>query len=271
MKKDKSCKDQQALSSRIYEGYVEHKRKKPKEHVFRYGLYFYCFDLDELGYLDRTVPLFGYNRIRPASIFDKDYLEEDYESIRQKVERRLAGQAFAPDIARIFLVTSARYLNYIFNPVSFYYALSKGNELLCVLAEVNNTFGEKHLYILNDRKDLGGNGPARYQARKAFHVSPFNNIEGDYHFAFSPLGEKLQITIELVQGGEVLLEARLFGSARALTVKNHACLFLRHPLMAHLTMPRILFEAMRLFFLRRLKYIEKPKAIDMMTLRRKVK
>ena len=271
MKEDKPYKDQQALSSMIYEGYVEHKRKKPKEHAFRYGLYFYCFDLDELGYLDRTVPLFGYNRIRPASIFDKDYLDEGNESIRQKVERRLAGQAFAPEIARIFLVTSARYLNYIFNPVSFYYALSKSNELLCVLAEVNNTFGEKHLYILNDRKDSGGNEPARYQARKAFHVSPFNNIEGDYYFAFSPLGETLEITIELVQGDEVILEARLYGRARALTVKNHACLFLRHPLVAHLTIPRILFEAMRLFLLRRLKYVEKPQAIDMMTIRRKVK
>jgi DUF1365 family protein len=69
MKEDKPYKDQHALSSRIYEGYVEHKRKKPKEHAFRYGLYFYCFDLDELGYLDHTLPLFGYNRIRPASIF----------------------------------------------------------------------------------------------------------------------------------------------------------------------------------------------------------
>ena len=189
----------------------------------------------------------------------------------QKVERRLAGQAFAPEIARIFLVTSARYLNYIFNPVSFYYVLNTRNELLCVLAEVNNTFGEKHLYILTDRKDSGGNEPARYQARKAFHVSPFNNIEGNYYFAFSPLGDTLQITIELVQGDEVILEARLYGHATALTGKNHVCLLLHHPLVAHLTIPRILFEAMRLFLLRRLKYVEKPQAIDMMTIRRKVK
>lgn len=271
MKEDKPMKDQRALSSMIYEGYVEHKRKKPREHAFRYGLYFYCFDLDELAYLDRALPLFGYNRVRPASIFDKDYLDEGNDSIRQKVERRLAAQAFAPEIARIFLITSARYLNYIFNPVSFYYVLNKRNELLCVLAEVNNTFGEKHLYILSDRKDPGGNGPARYQTRKVFHVSPFNHIEGDYHFAFSPPGETLEITIELVKGGEVILEAGLFGKARKLTLKNHACLFLRHPLAAHLTMPRILYEAIRLFFLRRLKYIEKPQAIDMMTLRRKVK
>ncbi len=271
MKEDKPIINQRALSSAIYEGYVEHKRKTPREHAFRYELYFYCFDLDELAYLDRTMPLFGYNRMRPASIFDKDYLDEGNESIRRKVERRLSGQAFAPEIARIFLVTSARYLNYIFNPVSFYYVLSKRNQLLCVLAEVNNTFGEKHLYILSDRKDSGGSGPARYQARKTFHVSPFNNIEGDYHFAFSPPEETLEIEIELVREDEIILEARLYGKSRALTLKNHACLFLRHPLVAHLTMPRILFEAMRLFLLRRLKYIEKPQAIDMMTLRRKVK
>jgi cyclopropane-fatty-acyl-phospholipid synthase len=271
MNQDKPYKDQHALSSKIYEGYVEHKRKKPRAHAFRYGLYFYCFDLDELAYLDQKLPLFGYNRIRPAAIFDKDYLDEGNQSIRQKVERRLAGQAFAPEIGRIFLVTSARYLNYIFNPVSFYYVLNAHDELLCVLAEVNNTFGDKHLYVLTDRKDSGGNEPARYQARKAFHVSPFNTIEGDYHFSFSALGETLEITIELVQGGEVLLEARLYGRATALTGKNQTRLLLRHPLVAHLTTPRILFEALRLFFLRRLKYIEKPQVVDMMTIRRKGK
>lgn len=250
---------------------MEHTRKKPKEHTFRYGLYFYCFELDELGYLDQTLPLFGYNRIRPASIFDKDYLDEGNESIRQKVQRRLAGQAFAPEIGRIFLVTSARYLNYIFNPVSFYYVLNTQDKLLCVLAEVNNTFGDKHLYVLTDRKDSGGDEPARYQAPKAFHVSPFNTLEGDYHFSFSALARELEITIELVLGGEVLLEARLYGRATALTGRNQACLLLHHPLMAHLTTPRILYEAMRLFFLRRLKYIEKPQVIDMMTIRRKGK
>lgn len=108
-------------------------------------------------------------------------------------------------------------------------------------------------------------------AEKRNSYRSFNAIKGDYHFYFSSLARELEIVIELVQGGEVLLEARLCGRATALTGKNQACLLLHHPLVAHLTMPRILFEAMRLFFLRRLKYIEKPQVIDMMTIRRKVK
>jgi DUF1365 family protein len=63
------------MKSRIYKGFVEHTRFLPVHHVLKYSLFVYCLDLDELAGLDQTLPLFGYNRFKPASIHDSDYLD----------------------------------------------------------------------------------------------------------------------------------------------------------------------------------------------------
>ena len=68
----------------MYEGYIEHWRLKPVEHHFRYPLYFYCIDLDELHDLDRELPLFGYNRFQFTSLYDDDYLN---------LEREISGKS----------------------------------------------------------------------------------------------------------------------------------------------------------------------------------
>lgn len=255
--------------SKLYEGFVEHKRALPRAHAFRYDLYFYAIDLDELNLLDRDLPLFGHNRIRPASIMDTDYLDEGKENIKQKVLNRLSHEPFAKEIAKIVLITSARYFNYVFNPVSFYYLFGARNALLGVLAEVNNTFGEKHLYVLPKALDAQDAYPARFSTKKVFHVSPFNTLEGHYCFTFSAIGDEIDISIELVRDEGVVFQGRLCGNALPLTAKNHARLLLRHPLVAHLTVPRILFEAARLFFRRKLAYIDKPPSVHMMTLKRR--
>lgn len=269
MEEENQASSDHRFASRMYEGYVEHKRLQPREHAFRYNVCFYGFDLDDLNRLDRTLPLFGYNRLRPTALFDRDYLDEGDESIRSKVQKRLADEPFASEIARIYLITAPRYFNYVFNPVSFYYVCSASGDMLCVLTEVNNTFGEKHLYVLKDPKRSERTNTLLFEARKVFHVSPFNTIEGDYLFSFSVPGDVVDISIELKQTEEILFQARLYGRALSLTAGNHIRQLVRHPLVSHLTMPRILFEAARLFLTRRLKYVEKPPAVHMMTLRRK--
>jgi cyclopropane-fatty-acyl-phospholipid synthase len=219
--------------------------------------------------LDRRIPLFGYNRFRPFSIHDRDYLDTGSAAIRQKVIQRLADEPFASRIARILLITSARYFHYVFNPVSFYYVLSEQDELLCILAEVNNTFGEKHLYVLRNEKGPIRTYPARFQVQKNFHVSPFNNLEGRYDFLFSSVGEQLDISIELWREGQLVFEARLKGQARELKAGSIARMLLRHPIVSHLTIPRIFFEAARLYFRRHLSYNNKPIPHSLMTIRRK--
>ena len=106
------------MNSRIYVGEVAHERHWPTVHRFAYPLYVFACDLDELTDLDRKSPLFGYNRIRPFAIHDADYGLQREGSLRTKIDAQLAA-ADVPRPARVLLVTSARYFNYVFNPVSF--------------------------------------------------------------------------------------------------------------------------------------------------------
>lgn len=255
------------MESCIYEGYIEHRRIKPAEHHFRYPLYFYCFDLDELDELDRCLPLFGYNRLRPSSLTDGDYLDDTRGTVREKLLRIIDKESFSEPLGRILLITSARYFNYIFNPVSFYYCLSPDNELRCVVAEVNNTFGDKHVYVLSAPEETVQGFSAHFKTEKKFHVSPFNNLAGCYDFLFSRAGEEIDIRIDLHRDGETIFQARLHGKRRPLTPSSHAAMLLKHPLVPHLAMPRILYQAARLFFQKKLRYHDRPVPVSPMTIR----
>lgn len=257
------------MNSCIYEGYTEHRRHRPVEHHFRYPLYVYCLDLDELQDLDHRLPFFGYNRLRPSSIYDRDYLNERGGSIRQKLMIILAEKPFYGRINRIVLITSARYFHYVFNPVSFYYCFARDDSLLCVIAEVNNTFGEKHLYVLDDPEPHINGYEAHYRTEKAFHVSPFNTLIGEYEFFFSGIGKEIDIRIFLHREGEKIFEARLWGVFRPLTAMGHVAMLLRHPFIPHLSMPRIFYEAARLSVRKKLPYFDKPIAVNPLTIRMK--
>ena len=118
------------MSAYLYDGFIEHCRHKPREHRFHYPLYVYGFDLEDLPELDRRLPLFGYNRFRPASVYDRDYLDDGPGTIRGKLDRFLAKAGFAEPVARVFLVTSPRYFHYVFNPVSFYWLFAADGSLV---------------------------------------------------------------------------------------------------------------------------------------------
>lgn len=255
------------MSAFLYDGFIEHLRRKPREHRFRYSLYLYGFDLEDLPDLDRRLPFFGYNRFRPAAIHDRDYLDTGPGTIREKLDRFLAKEGFGGDMARIFLVTSPRYFHYVFNPVSLYWIFAADGRLAGNVAEVNNTFGEKHLYILRSPGRAGGEQTATYSADKAFHVSPFNRIEGTYEFFFAGILKELDVRINIRQEGEVVFEAQLRGTPEPLTTASQLRMFLRHPLLPHLSMLRILYEAAKLSFGRKLTYHDKPVPLSPMTIR----
>ena len=257
------------MNAFLYNGLIEHHRHKPRDHQFRYPLYVYGFDLDDLPELDRRLPFFGYNRFRPASVYDKDYLDSGPGTIREKLDRFLAKEGFGATVARVFLITSPRYFNYVFNPVSFYYLFAADGALAGNVAEVNNTFGEKHLYILRSSDRGVGNHTATYRTEKAFHVSPFNRIEGTYEFLFADIASGLDVGINIRQGDEVVFEARLRGSPEPLTASSQLKMFLRHPIAPHLSVPRILYEAAKLSFGKKLTYFDKPVPLSPMTIRTK--
>jgi len=243
-----------------------HRRLEPLAHGFHYPVYFYAFDLDELERLSREVPWFGYNRLRPVSIHDKDYLDARAGTLKEKLFRFLRERGLSEAVTRVELITGARYFNYVFNPVSFYYCYGPSDRLQTVVAEVNNTFHEKHLYVLSESGAPRPGFEARYTVPKDFHVSPFNDMTGDYDFHFSAIDQDLDIRINILKEGREVFHSRMWGRAMPMTSKNLLGTLVRYPLTASLSMPRILWQAGRLY-LKGLKVFTKPHPPSALTIR----
>ncbi len=255
------------MKSLIYQGEVSHARLSPRQHNFRYPVYFYAFDLDELPLLARENPLFGYNQLRPVAIYDGDYLQPGSEPIREKLVKVLHDAEININPARVVLVTAARYFNYVFNPISFFYCYSATDDLICVLAQVRNTFGEMHLYLLNKSETEATTERLQYRAEKQFHVSPFFKRQGEYQFQLTGPDHELDNQINYFLAGELVLVARLQGQSRPFTTSNLLGTIFKFPLSASLTMPRILWQAAKLYWQRRLPVYDKPVPNQTMTVR----
>lgn len=256
------------MKSRIYSGRVMHARSEPVHHRFSYPVYFYGFDLEELERLDKEVLCFGYNRLRPVALYDRDYLTAGSAPIRQKLVALLSRAGHHKEIGRIYLVTSARVMHYVFNPVSFFFCFGPEGSLDCVVVQVNNTFGEMHVYVLAEPLSGRRSGEAHYRAEKVFHVSPFFDRKGSYDFYFTdPDTGKLDVIIHHEEEKKVVFAARLTGTPLPLKRWTVVGKLLKHPLTASLTMPRIIYQAARLRFLKHLRVFIKPPPASTMTIR----
>jgi len=256
------------MNATIYVGNVSHTRIVPVKHLFQYPVYYYAFDLASLNQLDQDNPLFGYNRFRPVSLHDKDYLYPEGD-LFSKAKAFLQQHAKnAAEISRITLVTGARYFNYVFNPVSFYYYYDQQDQLRHVLVEINNTFKEKHIYLLTNPLDNGASSFLKFSADKQFHVSPMFDRKGVYDFFFHPLDDQLDVRMHLIKEDDTVFSAQLRAQARSFSTKNVLKTIAQFPLTAALTMPRIVWQAARLHFQRRLPVYDKPIPNSSMTIKK---
>nr|WP_321465358.1 DUF1365 family protein [uncultured Desulfobulbus sp.] len=251
------------MKSQLFIGQLRHARTHAAEHSFVYSLHLFALDLSELEQLDRDSFWFGYNRIRPLALFDRDYLYPGNAPLIAKVCRALEENGIRQMPDRVVLVTALRQFHYVFNPVSFFYCYDQEERVFCVLAQVNNTFGETHLYVLRHLS-----GDYTFGAEKAFHVSPFFPRKGHYVFRLSPPGDTLLLEITFcLDADRPALKASFTGAAKPLTPKTLAGIVCLHPFRAILTFPRILWQAGRLFFQKRLKVFTKPDPCSHLTLR----
>jgi cyclopropane-fatty-acyl-phospholipid synthase len=255
------------VNSAIFTATLHHERTEPVAHRFRYPLVLYALDLDELPELDRSVPLFGHDRLRPVSIRDRDYLERGAGTLREKLARVLRRAGVPGEFPRVTLLTAAGFLHQAFNPVSFHFCYDAADALRIIVAEVNNTFGERHVYVLDGLHERDGLLEPAHPTSKAFHVSPFFDRTGAYRFRFTDPRQRLDIRIDLVKDGCVVFHSRLTGTARPLDGPNLARTLARHPVTVALTVPRILAQAARLHFGHRLPVHDKPVPDDPWTIR----
>jgi cyclopropane-fatty-acyl-phospholipid synthase len=226
-------------------------------------------DVDELGRLDRELPLFGYNRFAPVSIYDRDYLDRRPGSIRDKVVRLLRENGISGPADRILMVTDAALFRYVFNPASFYFVFAADGACTAILVEVNNVVGDRHLYLVPGDSAPGRAGfPVSTRISKAFHVSPFNAMEGYYEMRFADIREQLNVQIDLHAAGGLVITACLHEEQRVPLTRQTLSHALWHPLLnTWRTMPRILLHAARLLLVKRLAFHTRPVVVSPMTIR----
>lgn len=247
--------------SALYTGTIRHRRLAPVENAFRYRVYQLLLDLDELPRLDREVAGFGYRRPALTSFHDRDHLGAADRPVRDKLARWLADRGRELGDSRVLLLTNARVLGYVFNPVSYFFCMRPDDTLRFVVAEVNNTFGETYCYLLDDADPMGGEA-VRSRREKAFHVSPFMRIEGvSYDWILTPPRERLTVHIDEFDEGTKYFDATLVLRRRALTGASLARALLAHPHMTARTVGLIHWQALRLW-VKRAPFFRKPAAPD---------
>jgi DUF1365 family protein len=238
------------LRSALCEGFVSHRRLESPAHGFRYRVYMTLLDLDELPELDRRLRLFGHERARPVSFRAADHLEGTSAGLREQLAARVrAGGATLP-VGRVELLTHCRTLGHVFNPVSFFYCYDEADRLSLVVAEVNNTYGDRHGYVLPVADGSAGAGsPFAWQRKKLMHVSPFRQPDaGTYLFEAPPPAERVEVSIDLARGGQTAIATRLSLERRPLTDGALLAALVRYPLVTLKVVSAIHFEALRLWW-----------------------
>ena len=228
---------------RLLLGHVMHRRLRPRVNAFVYPVFYVELPLRQLA--AANCGIFSVDRRNVLSFRQADHGPRDGSPLLPWIEALLAGQGLKAE-GEIVLQTFPRLFGYVFNPVSFWYCHAADGALIAILAEVNNTFGGTHSYLLHD-----GGAPladsCKFQAEKRFHVSPFNEVEGGYRFRFQRSRPVPLARIDYDDAeGEVLLTS-ISGKPQAWTAGNLARAVLRMPLMTLGVIARIHWQALKLW------------------------
>jgi len=200
-------------------GHVTHHRRGRVRHSFRYGVYQWLVDLDALP----EQPWY----LRPFAGFSAaDHLGDPYRSIKANVELFLSRNGITlGGSSRIIMLANARVLGHVFDPLSVFWCFDAQNALVCIVAEVHNTYGERHAYLLHP--DPSGVATTD----KAFHVSPFYDVSGQYELRFELSPQVVSAAVILRRQGSVAFTATFRGRPTLATATAVAGQLIRKPLM----------------------------------------
>ncbi len=241
-------------------GQVWHKRLRPAVHEFRHRSYFLMLPLRRLR--EQPEPWLRRNRWGLLSFADRDHGEGGPDALAW-FEQLLAREGIHDADGEIWLQTYPRILGHTFKPVSFWWALRADGSPAALLAEVNNTFGDRHCYLLSGPDLRLG---AELSAGKVLHVSPFCALEGRYRFRFQlqredaagpPRHALVRVDHDDAQGA--LLQTSLGGALHPLTGRSLLQAFFGMPLLTLGVVLRIHWHALRLW-LKRVPFHRRPAA-----------
>lgn len=241
-------------ASALYVGRVRHRRTDGVRHAFSYAVWHALLDLDELPDLDRRLRLFSHNRFNLTGFDDRDHMRPQPGPLRAKLEAFLADRGIPPSGGPIRLLTHLRVLGSVFNPVAFFFCHRPDGRIEHVVAEVNNTFGETHCYVLAGPEQRT---VVRGEHDKALHVSPFQPVAGRYRFRITEPGARLTVHIDVLRDGCRPFDATLTANRLPFDDRTLAATVARHPHLALRTLGLIHWQALRLW-LKRAPFFSKP-------------
>lgn len=244
------------MKSCIYKGRVRHQRYLPRAHAFTYSLFMMYVDLDELPTLFNKYLLWAVNKSNLASFHTKDHHGDGSNlahSIRSLVLEKTGQSVEGP----IRLLTHFRYFGYVFNPLSMYFCFnSTGKQVTHVVAEVSNTpWKEQHCYVISN-KESGQIISTSH--KKEFHVSPFMNMDMQYHWSIHIPDDHMNISIENWSQDSKVFDASIFLKKVEINSTSLRNVLYNFPLMTLKVSALIHFEALKLW-IKGIRYVPHPK------------
>jgi len=241
------------INSAIYNGKVIHKRFKPKVHYFKYKVFSLLIDLSELEILDKKVNFFSYNKFNLISFYEKDHGDRDGSSLTLWVKKNLEKYNIQAKDIKIKILCYPRIFGFVFNPLSVFYIYNLQDQLISILYEVKNTFGEQHTYLFKVTKDAN---LIQNNCSKKFHVSPFIEMNCNYFFRLLKPGNKISVIIDQYDNEDQILYASQDGTRSDFNTQHLIKSYLKHPIMTFKIILAIHFEAFKLWT-KGIKFIKK--------------
>jgi len=245
-------------------GSVRHARLRPARNTFTYPTYFLLLPMRALQ--DPASPAarsaLARNRRAALSFHDRDHGDgrgPEQGGALAWIDELLLREGITDATGEVWLHCYPRVLGYTFKPVSFWYchrAVDNGGSLRVIVAEVNNTFGERHCYLL-DAPKFG----TELIADKVFHVSPFLRVEGRYRFRFMRTRrgaeERTVARVDYDDDDGPVLQTSVSGVLEPVTAASVRKALWRYPAMTFGVVFHIHLQAARLW-LKHVKFIRKP-------------
>jgi uncharacterized protein len=233
------------MASALFPGNVTHARLRPRPHNLAYRISSLLLDLDELAALDQKLHLFSVDRFNVFSFYSNDRGDASGRPLREQIDGHMRAAGLVADGGPIRVLTMPRVLGWSFNPLSVFFCYRRSGEINAVLWEVDNTFGERHGYLIPaeafDGREL------RQRCDKSFYVSPFTDMNLVYDFRVRPPGDTFSIVIQASDVAGSILTACHTGNRVELTDHALLRLFLTLPYQTLKVTGGIAWEALKLW------------------------
>jgi DUF1365 family protein len=229
------------LTPAIYRTTVSHQREAPVRHSFEYRSYSWYVDVDDLPQLPWWLTPFA--RFRASDHFSDHFATPQHGSLRDRLSAFFADRNLAAPEGRITALLQPRVFGYVFNPLSVFWCHDRDGRLRHVIAEVHNTYGERHAYLLPPA-DLP------VVTAKKFYVSPFNAVDGYYLVQAPRPDSEVDITVELHRDRAPAFTANLRGQRRPATNRQVVTMQIISPLAPLVVAARIRIQGIKLWLRR---------------------